>query len=261
MKYQPFIASYRKDFEWLEFLLRSIDVRSRGFERPVVCVPPDQADEARARFPGAIVTLQDEVPDGVTPWRRFLAAQVAMMECDIHCPDADFVWLFGSDCFVRGPLYPETGMFSGRPVMPFSMYADIGPGPDWWKAGTEAALQFPSVEREFMRRLPLVYPRVLYPAVRKHIEHAHGMSFKGYVYSTADAKNFSESNVLGAYAWEYRRHLFEWVNLGVGNNAQRFGMPVIQFWSHGGLDLPCDQHHALHGQIPREFMTRELSTP
>ena len=263
--HQPFIASYQPDFVWLEYLLRSLRLRARGFADPVICVPESDREEAVRRFPGTTVAVQDSVPEGATKWRRFLAAQVAMMECDVHCPTADFVWLFGSDCFVTDSLYPEMGMRNGRPVMPSNTYAHLGPGSDWWRDGTEKALGVRPIEREFMRQLPLVYPRHLYQAVRAHVVRTHGSPFREYVYGTArEGNKFSESNVLGAFAWTFRREAYEWVDFDAPGASEAYAYPVRQFWSHGGIDGPGSDYPSYFrraeyvGTTARKYMEASL---
>jgi len=263
-KSQIFVASYARDFVWLEYLLRSVDRYAVDFLPPVVAVP--ESDESAAQSlaarvcPRAHVRTQPECPPRASKWRRFLSAQVAMMESDVLCPEADFVWLFGSDCFVHGMLTPSMGLgSSGRAVMPYSPYAALPIGPQCWRASTEHLIQVPSVEFEFMRRLPLVYPTELYRRMRAHVETAFGAPFREVVYDTERrGLKASESNVLGAYAWYFWRDAFEWVD--VSRVPERDAVfPAIQFWSHGGPDLPCDQYHRYFGQTPRQFMDRFLA--
>lgn len=260
--HQPFIASYPRDFEWLNYLLRSLRRFATGFLPPVVAVPPEFVRAARETFPDVTVVAQDAAPAKASKWRHFLCAQVAMLECDKHCPEADFVWLFGSDCFVYSPLTPDMGFSDGRPVMPSNSYAFLRStgytAPEHWRPGTKSALRFPLVTREYMRRLPLVYPRELYPAVRRHVEFAHRTPFREYVYSTTASRNFSESNVLGAYAAEYMQGAFHWLDLDGPGYDSDVKLPAIQFWSHGGLDMPCDKHHKYAGRTPRSVMDELL---
>lgn len=263
-KHQIFVASYARDFVWLEYLLRSIERYVVDFLPPVVVVPESdvaaaEAVSARCRS-RALVRTQVGAPADASKWRRFLSAQVAMLESDLHCPDAEFIWLFGSDCFVHGMLTPSMGLGpSGRAVMPYSPYAALPIGPQCWRASTEHLIQVPSVEFEFMRRLPLVYPAELYRRTRAHVAAAFGAPFRDVVFDTERrGLKASESNVLGAYAWHFFRDAFEWVDVSV-HPERDVTFPAIQFWSHGGLDLPCDQWHRYHGQTPRQFMDRFLA--
>lgn len=266
MQHQPLVASYRRDLDWCYHLLTSLKLNATGFLPPVVVVPSDDREIFEQRvlkdLPNTILRTSD-VPRSCESftWCRMMRAQVVMMSGDIHCPDADVVWLFGSDCFVHDRLSPEDGIVNGKPIMPFSTYAEIGrhhAAALCWQQGTATALGF-TPANEFMRRLPLLYPRELYPAVRAYISNRHGGPFEETVYRLGSQKNFSESNVLGAYAWEYMHDLYEWFLVDgweYGKFATRFPSKTIQFWSHGGMDLACDQHHQFHGQTPRQVMDR-----
>lgn len=177
-----------------------------------------------------------------------------MLSCDLLCPDGDVFWLFGSDTVLHGPVSPEDYWAHdyARPVMLYTPHATLGKITARWKQGAEAALGW-DVENEFMRRLPLPYPRTLYPHVRARIEELHGMPWDQYVHSTGAGPNgyhsmFSESNVLGAYAWRKLRSIYAWVNT---DDTVLPTMPVWQFWSHGGLE----RVDARTGKTPLQMIT------
>ena len=246
------IASYKKDFEWLWPNLRSLKRHMQGFLPPVISVSSEDAAECRAlvaqTFPEATVWTKDGPPD-----LGNLRAQVSMMHGDRFGSPADYVWLVGSDCIVSGTFSPDSFFRNGKPVMLMNSYEHLlpfAPGIAPWRAGVENAIGS-KPDFEFMRRLPLIYPVELFDRVRRHLEARHGVPFEDYVYSVgayaqksnrSDAANFSESNVLGAYAYIYMPEAFEWVNLDDNYDAEmaKLPSPLIQFWSHGGLETPCD---------------------
>lgn len=256
-----FVTSYAPDFPWLRYLLDSIDKFAVGFEETVVAVPPADRERAETLFARPRVRIAEQLaaPEGATKWGRFLRAQHAML-CGDQYTRADVVWLFGSDCFVYDRLTPEMGMHDGRPIMPFVAYADVAPpgsGPWCWKPSTEFMLNIPEVPFEFMRRLPLLYPRGLYGAVREHVEGAHKAEFADVLWSSESRGLMaSESNILGAWAWFCAPRMFDWRRAGERPDVE---FPVAQFWSHGGLDRPCDEHHRLSGVVPRDFMEGRLA--
>lgn len=265
MTHQPLIASYARDFDWLFHFLTSFRIHATGFLPPVIVVPG--ADVPRARrivsqsLPEAEVRATD-VPESHrnTVWAPFMRAQLAMLSGDLHCPKADYVWLWGSDCFIVGPLSPESQFEGGKPVMGYSSYAHLAIGhPSClvWRAGTTKALGF-EPENEFMRRLPLIYPRDLYPEVRAHVAKSPRLDlFEDYVYRAGPEKNFSESNVLGAYAWARRPGDYHWFlvdGFEYGKFSTRYPTQTVQFWSHGGLDRPCARDHQFAGRSARSVM-------
>ena len=95
--HQILIASYTKDFQWLGPHLRSLRTTCIGFLPPTISVENGDYHEARRladkTFPEARVVVKDG-----RRGQGFMRAQISMMQCDLLCPDADFVYLVGSDC-------------------------------------------------------------------------------------------------------------------------------------------------------------------
>ena len=269
--HQPFIASYAKDFPWLRFLLRSFATfsgaergLSRSFAPPVVCTNPEDAAAAmilcQEVYPTARVVVGAGSPG-------YLRAQVCMMSSDLFCPWADYLYFFGSDCFVTADVDPVEAYFKyGKPLMLVNSYRHLLEGGDnvqpWWE-GTSAALGF-NVEYECMRRLPLVYPAHVLKGVRGYLEFHHKMPFDHYIYDTIAAdgeqyhSKFSEANVIGSWARAFSSSSFTWLDLDKPRNADRVPpSPVRQFWSHGGIDRPDDRD----GRTPRSVFEEVLGAP
>lgn len=277
MKHQVLIASYKKDFVWLQYCLWTLHKFSRGFLPPVISVSSRDAHEAgiiaRNHYPGATVVVKDGPPD-----LGNLRAQVSMMLGDEMCPEADYVWLVGSDCVVSRDFSPSPFFRNEKPVMLVNSYELLlkhAPGIEPWRVGTEQALGW-KPEFEYMRRLPLMYPRELFPRVRGHVSNLHRLPFEEYVYrvgayaqasNRSDAANFSESNVLGAFADRFMHDAYEWVNLDsdYAGEMSKLPNPMIQFWSHGGLDTPADvrfdygKGQNTFGKTPREVLREILA--
>lgn len=229
--HQIMICSYVKDFPWLKHNLRSLKRFCKGFLPPLVSVHYTDFQAARALadevYPETFVCIKNG-PNGN------LRAQISMMSGDLLCPHADYVYLLGSDCIVWDEMRPDQWFKDGKPHMLYTSYKVMGKDNVPWQRGTETALNFPLVEHEFMRRLPLVYPKNLFPAVRRHMEKVHGMTFEAYVYKHCRPGVFSESNIMGAFAFKYMPDLYTWTL--TDNGFEKQPHPLVQFWSHGGLD-------------------------
>ena len=266
--HQIFIASYHKDFPWLELNLRSLRKFARGFLPPVICTDIADAPEARRlvadNFPEARVVIHD----GRKGKHGFIRAQIAMMKCDILAPEADYIYLLGSDCFTYREFTPAVYWHKSKPVMLFNRYEEIGPQVEPWRLSTIEVLGLPSYW-ETMRRLPIVYPKPLYGLMRAHVEAHHKMDFEDYLYKKG--LPFSESNLLGTFAREKLPQAYTWIhansdlpefqeyqNQSAGWNAN------IQWWSHGGLHRPSDACVEYRpgkntvGQTPAAVMTEIL---
>lgn len=268
MNHQIFIASYSRDFPWLEHCLTSLKKFAKGWLHPVVCV--SSADKAGAEqiisytYPEALI----EIKDG-RPGQGFMRAQIGMMQADIYCPDADVIYFLGSDCIAYKELRPEQYCKDGKPIVLMTerkVLEEIHSGAMPWLVGTERILGFrPS--HEYMRRLPSVYPRSVFPLMRTYVDALHGLPFEDYIYfSDAIHKNTSEANILGAYAHRFMPETCHWVetqDMVWGENGVDTGS-ILQMWSHGGLDRPMDANATLpdgtqtYGLTPRHVIEKIL---
>lgn len=215
---------------------------------PVVCVNREDEDQFQEivdrNYPEARVVVLDGT--GVA------RAQVAMLRVDEMCPGADYLWLMGSDCLVASEFTPEPYFENEKPVMLYNTYEHLlkyHPAVMAWKTGTERILQM-ETPYECMRRVPSLATPEMYLRVRKHVEMAHGKPFDEFIISNHLKHNdTSETNILGGYAWQYMRDTFTWVNMDVAyqESMDKYPNAVLQFWSHGGLDRPCDQRYTYSG--------------
>lgn len=266
-RHQMLIASYRRDFPWLRQNLRSLKKFAKGMLTPTVVIPPEDVKEFAKAIQGADVNVHVRV----LPGPGFGRAQVAMMAGDIFCPDADYVWVFGSDCMAIRPFDiaeycdPATGL----PIMLFNSWSHLekhGRECLFWRAGVEHALGGES-HGEYMRRLPIAYPVSMLKPMREAIVlHSHGHidplrnfeQFQDIVHDRVNrVRNFSESNIMGEWAFRHCPEKYIWQNIDNGNPLGYLGaMPMIQHWSHGGFDRPRDGD----GKTPRSVFMEVLGS-
>lgn len=248
MKNQCIIASYAKDFVWLQMCLLTLRKFSKGFLPPVISV--DQKDLAGClaivdwAYPGAGIIVKN----AKNPQQGVMRAQCSYFFADQICREADNLFFVGSDCIVFDEFRPEPYLDpGGRPAVLYSSYevmtkvhSDTIP----WRAGVTRVLGF-EPPAEYMRRLPSVFPRSIFEPMRRHVEKLHGMLFEDYIYE-ADAahKNTSEANILGAFAARYMPETCHWVDIAAAgmNGSQVEGWPstCLQMWSWGSRDRPME---------------------
>lgn len=265
MTHQFLIASYQKDFRWLRPCLFSLQKFSRDFLPPVVCTDSNDAAEAKRIcsqvFPEATVSIKDG-----RRGQGFMRAQIAMMSGDIHCPQADVTWLLGSDCVAYKEFSPEMYCLHGKPVLLWNTYIEIASP---WNIGTNRVLGF-DCPWETMRRLPLGYPRELFPRVRAHVESVAKQPFEDFIYHFHNGgNNVSESNIMGGYAMKFCPELYTLLHASPDcAEYVKYRTPdsdaIAQFWSHGGFDRPAETsvNYApgknTAGQTPRQSITDML---
>lgn len=258
MNHEIFIVSCEKDFPWLRQCLRSVTRFAQGYSGCTIFIPeheiprfeihPDCEPQAESGY-FRIVTAPARDPG-------HMFQQAIKCQADLYCPRANYIHHVDSDSFFVESRGPELQFQGGLPVMPFCRYAWIEtghPGALAWKHSTERALNF-RVECEFMRQMPLVYPRELYSLLRHRIESQHGATLMDYVMQCKVNhfyESFSEFNCLGALAFKWYQHLFWWSN----TEQTSWDWKFQQLWSHAGLDGPQDR---IGNKTGRQFVTELL---
>lgn len=219
-----FIRTYRNDLDWLKYSLRSIAKFVSGLDEIVIAIPEHDREEIQ-KF-----GLTRERIVYVTPItdEGYRDQQYSKLMADTTT-SCDFILHSDSDCIYHRPVHTDEFFQGGKPWMLMTPYEALGDKVPW-KPITEKAVGKP-VAFEFMRRLPLIYPRWLYQIVRNHISRVHGVSLEQYI-QDQPGRALSEFNILGAIAYELHRDAFRWLN------TDKDEMPptcLKQFWSYSGV--------------------------
>lgn len=243
MRHQIFIASYRKDFEWLVPCLKTLRKFAHGFLPTVICVDsldyPEAVEFCKKADPDCLVKIKDG--------EGFMRAQVGMMQADIYCPNADVIYLIGSDCLALRDFTPEMYCPNGRPGVLMNSYEKLAEAHSaclQWRRGTERVLGFVP-PFEYMRRLPSVFPASIFAPMRLHVEELRGKPFERYIIDANKPRgDTSEANILGAFAHKFMPDTCEFLDIDnvewVAGNPIGWPSAIGQNWSHGGLDRPSD---------------------
>lgn len=214
-----FIKSYRKDFPWLIYCLRSIAKFSSGFRDIIIVVP----EEDRKEIDTWGLTME-KVFSEVEYGRGYLLQQVRKLTADKYT-DADVIVFIDSDCLLSKPFSPPDLYSNGKITMLMTPYTEMPPDFPWQKP-TEKALGFPC-PYETMRRHPFVYPSRIIKACRDHIENLHQTDIEDYIMSQ---EAFSEFNAVGSFCWEKHRESFDWIDTTKANELPP--LMLKQYWSH-----------------------------
>jgi FkbM family methyltransferase len=245
-----FIRTYPGDYQWLNYCLRSINKFASGFRKTWIVSPSPwisstEVDEIDWRV------MNDETEDG------YLAQQITKLYADVITDyQSDYILHVDSDVIFTRPVTPQEFLHNGKVVWYYTPYNQIETP---WQPITEKFLG-QKVEYEFMRRLPIMVPRWLYPRLREACHHLHRQVISDYI-KTQPTRAFSEFNALGAYAWTYHRNLIQWVDTTGDHTMPE---PVArQFHSWSGLtpevkqeiekilggDAPCSEEKKLNSAI------------
>jgi hypothetical protein len=212
-----FIKTCRKDFEWLKYCLRSINMYARDFaELVIVCDELDRRDLEYVNTDGAIVHFVPNHRNG------YIHQQMIKLIADTFC-SSEHILFVDSDCVFFAPFCPGDFTRDGKPILLKTRYGELGGG-ECWKPITEHYLGG-TVEFEYMRRIPLIFDRrtlaelrIAYPALLCQLD-------------TLRDRNFSEFNALGAFA--EREHPERYTIIDTADEiTPKF---AEQFWSWGGI--------------------------
>ncbi len=239
MKLEILIRTHAPDAQWLEWCLLSC--KQRVPEIPVTVVCPIE-DYGRIK----LVTDKHGLHlNAVYPAHKdgYMDQQWTKLNADHFCPKANYIIHMDSDCIwtagVEG-LFTETE-YGVQPLMLITPYADLGDNVPW-KVFTEQALGF-GVEYEYMRRMPLVFPRWIYKGVRDSLRLAHPEGLETW-FAALPNRELSEFNVLGAWCDKHARDYFDWVDTSSGHPLPE---PVMrQGWSWGGMTPEVKQEWRTH---------------
>lgn len=211
------IRSYRGDFGWLAYALRSLHSNSSGFRRIFVVVP--RGDSQLLSH-----LTEEHVKECPIYADDYLGQQITKMMADTYS-DADYITFWDSDTILTSKLTPSDLIVDGKPIIYYEPYDKVGREP--WQPVVAEVLGW-TPEHEFMRRHPFTYPRWLFQDVRRFLESLHSQSLEKYIISRP-YRSFTEFNVLGAYAWQHHRDKFTWLDPSGGP------VYVRQFRSWDGL--------------------------
>lgn len=193
-----FVKSWEGDREWLHYCLRSVEKFASGFSEVILVLPNGMG------FVNPLCKrwLIHE-PEGED---SYLRQQKEKLYADT-LTDATHILFLDSDTIFTCPVTPQTYLKDGRILWMMTPWEKTNTP---WRPIVEKFMGQP-VEFEFMRRHPTVVPRWLLAAVREFCLKQHGMPLDQYVMSQPH-REFSEFNVLGAFAYAFHRDQFYWVN-------------------------------------------------
>jgi hypothetical protein len=215
MQIDIFYRSYHKDYPWLAYSLLSTKKYAVGFNKVHVAVPADDIACVPVCDAEEVHLVTDRCPG-------YLAQQVTKLYADEFCK-SEYILHVDSDCVWNREMSPWMFFIGDKPVM----LREEGVDSPWSEIAVES-LGWRD-KGEYMRRLPIIYPRWLYGAFRKWMEQRHGMSLGDWIGSRRNNR-FSEFNTLGQWAYKYHHDAFEWLH------PAEFPIYMRQYRSWDGLN-------------------------
>ena len=230
-------VTFDNDLKWLDKSWRSYSAFCKNYSSYNVIIDDHEEDCEQSRgfleynnISYHVDTKAKYIPVG------YVRQQYMKFNCDKYVPeDTDWICHVDSDSLFYAEHTPDIYFGkSGKPIMLIESYEAIeqnhsGESNEHWRDIITKALKLDEpVEYEFMRRMPLVYPKWLFEEVREWFIENHNMSVFEYL---QDVDNFTEYNFLGAYCWKYHHDLYEWVDIA-DEKSEWLDIPFMQEYSH-----------------------------
>jgi hypothetical protein len=214
-----FIRTWRNDFEWLKYCLKSSKKHLRGFRNIHLAMSDADAD-LLGPVDGCIIHRTGrDWGDG------YIQQMNDKLHADLYT-DADFICHTDSDCVWTRDLRPEDLMENGKPVY---LMHPFGGEYNPWPPIVEKILGWRS-PFSFMLRHPFLYPRGVYQEYRNFVEIRHGNTPLAHYIEAQPYREFIEYESMGAWAHRYAHDAFTW------KDQADFPVFVRQEWSWGGLN-------------------------
>ena len=233
-----FIRTYRGDREWLNYCLRSLEKFASGFHEVVISIPTgDEPHFDLFDFRGAnVVWYNDAKCD------PYVAQQENKLCADQYCT-GQLICFVDSDCFATEPVTPASFCNErGKPIQLLRHWADTGDAKCWLPITAAALGETPTFEH--MAAMPLIYDRRTFPLLRDHIAATHKESLREYISKVKD-REFSEFNLLGAFALRYTPSFYDWRLADPSTDGYPRSIRQQWSWQKGGVD----RHRAEYEEI------------
>lgn len=214
-----FYKSYRKDFNWLYYSLKSIEKYLTGYNRIVIVIPEadkNVLDYSKLPKTNCDLFIEPECGNG------YLFQQWIKMAAHKYCK-ADYIMYADSDCIFDKHTNLKDLVIDGKPEILYTDYSKVGDA-ICWKECTDRFMNEPQ-QFEFMRRLPLVYHRSTIETIYNLVPDLERRIMT--------SERWSEFNCFGAWAFRHEKDKYRFVNTDNWTYSPSISR---QFWSHSGLN-------------------------
>ena len=264
------IVACKRDIEFLQYCLRSIQKYARGFLGVWLVVP--EAERREFHFaegmPGVTLVGFNE-----RPGKGMLHHEVMICRADEVCREASTILHIDADCMAWREFTPADYIVGGKCILVRERYDWLttrNPNRLLWRTCVERATGI-TPEWETMVRQGAVYPRALYPRVRQLVEAHTGQPFDEYVLSCENGwpQSYAEFPTLGAVAIRDMTRAFQFIDYDHALDGAECGVapgtsyqflyrperdPIVEFWGHAGIArYKADADKFMRGVLPKFY--------
>jgi hypothetical protein len=224
-----FIRSYRGDFQWLRYCLRSIRKFVSGFDEIALVIPTTD----RGELPADVAAMADRLHLRTEQTHGYIDQQITKLRAH-HYTTSERILFVDSDCVFFQPCTVDDFTRDGKPLLLKTAYEvfrryEIETGKRQnvlcWQKITENLIGFP-VEFEYMRRIPMMHLAETLACIEAQYPHLMDKARR------IRDNSFSEFNIMGAIAEKYLADHY------VFSDTESEPLPpkyCEQYWSWGGM--------------------------
>ena len=224
-----FIRSYRGDFQWLRYCLRSIRKFVTGFGEIALVIPVTD----RGELPEDVAAMADRLHLRNEQTHGYIDQQITKLRAH-HYTNSDRILFVDSDCVFFRPCTVDDFTREGKPLLlktPYEVFrkhqTETGRAQNVlnWQRITEDLVGFP-VEFEYMRRIPMMHAAETLVYIEAHYPHLMNKARR------IRDNSFSEFNIMGAIAERFLPHLYHIQSTETEPLPPKY---CEQYWSWGGM--------------------------
>lgn len=222
-----FIRSYDKDAEFLQLCLTSWKQNGQSYDDIVIV--GDGVTDIKVRQIADDFGVKYHKDDSAQISSGYIAQQYSKFNAHKYL-DTDYIIFVDSDCVFRRDHDIEEWFDGSKPVLLYDEWDDTG---DAKKAWFDVCCIFVGdiLQHEYMRRLPLIYPRKVLVDISSRL----GGNLLERMKRT---RNVSEFNVIGYYCYTFHYDKFAWHK----GKSYKQNPPIVQYWSHGDFDKAKEEY-------------------
>lgn len=218
MKCDIFYKSYRKDFLWLSYSLRSITKFVTGYNEIHIVLPENDKHLFDHSFlpERTVIHYAPEYGNG------YLYQQFIKMSAHKYC-NADYILYADSDVIFDKPTDIRTLIDKGKPKILYTDYSKVGQAICWQEPTSKFMNEHQQFE--FMRRNCMIAHRSTIETIYSLVPDLENIIMR--------SDRFSEFNAIFAWAFRHEKDKYNFVNTDDWEYEQQY---FRQFWSWSGLD-------------------------
>jgi hypothetical protein len=181
-----FYVSYKRDFDWFTYSIRTLEKFGSGFSSVTVAVPNQDLSVFQKFCEAHKIRLRGYIE---VPGKSFICHMLQKCMADVWCPrESDVIVHLDSDNIFQEKFSLDTYLHDGLPILMREHFDDFRQYPSryGWKWVTDYALR-DDIQWETMCRHPSIHWKDLYRVMRDRVEEMHGIPFEQYMVFQKDS--------------------------------------------------------------------------